>query len=425
MKISLKLLTAALLCICAAALTVSCVPEEENKWEGTKLVVKDWPEGVSRITLKADNSTWRLNLEEAKEVMAYEYFTGNTVITIYYDTLSDNEKDKYFGYGIRTDSKKPFKVFINSEEAENEAPLAETNLGWETVQVNARTDFRTSFNITGTKTVELTFENAPEKILNKDLRLSDETIYAYIDTSTLLQNFEPVTVWERKQSTGNLTELEYLGYRNNGIYVFNRYTPEFYVDLRVKENYYISADDFDADVPVDVTVDNMKTDYLRHIKFTFKSPSAPYVKAGTIIKLSGGTITAYDVSNFAGKSLVFSENITGVNDLITSAALTLTDNSSISAVSDPIVNLAGGRTFFLTIDGTSWRGTWVATGFDIENRPVIKLYSPAVGDDGQSFEAELVYYNGQLNYTPGPCWSFSANIGEFEYRFIFKLASAQ
>ena len=425
MKISLKHLTAALLCICAAALTVSCVTEEEQKYEGTKLVVKDWPEGVSRITLKADNSKWTMNLEEAKEVMAYEYFTGNTVITIYYDRLSDNEKDEYFGYGIRTDSENPFKVFINSEEAKNEAPLAETNLGWETVQVNARTDFRTSFNITGTKTVELTFENAPEKILNKDLRLSDETIYAYIDTSALLQNFKPVTVWERPLSTGNLTELSYLGYRNNGIYVFNRYTPEFYVDLTVKENYYISADDFDADVPVDVTVDNKGTDYLRHIKFTFKSASAPYVKAGTIIKLSGGTITAYDVSNFAEKSLVFSENIPNVKDLVKSASLTLTDNSSISAVSDPIVNLAGGRTFLLTIDGTSYSGTWVATGFDFLNRPAIKLKATAVGDDETSFEAGLAYSNEQLNDTPGPCWSFSAYTEEFEYRFIFKLASAQ
>jgi len=34
MKISLKHLTVALLCICAAALTVSCVTEEENKTEG-------------------------------------------------------------------------------------------------------------------------------------------------------------------------------------------------------------------------------------------------------------------------------------------------------------------------------------------------------------------------------------------------------
>ena len=68
MKLSSKLFKAFLICITAMALTVSCVTEEEQKYEGTKLVVSQWPEGVSRITLKADNSTWTLFLEEAKLV---------------------------------------------------------------------------------------------------------------------------------------------------------------------------------------------------------------------------------------------------------------------------------------------------------------------------------------------------------------------
>lgn len=89
--------------------------------------------------------------------------------------LSDNEKDKYFDYGIRTDSENPFKVFINGEEAENKAPLAEATLYDEKRELNVSTDnFRTSFDVTGIKTVELTFENAPEKIKNKDIRLAND-----------------------------------------------------------------------------------------------------------------------------------------------------------------------------------------------------------------------------------------------------------
>lgn len=423
MKISLKHLTAALLCFCAAALTVSCVTEEEQKYEGTKLVVKDWPEGVSRITLKADNSKWTMNLYEAKETMAYEYFTGNTVITIYYDNLSDNEKDEYFGYGIRTNSKKPFKVFINGEEAENEAPLAEATLYDEKRKLNVKLDeFKTSFDVTGIKTVELTFENAPEKIKNKDIRLANDSQWAYIDINELFENFKSVNLY-RKKSENNWMELEKLA--RNGLYLFDAYWQRFYVYYTVKDNYYSSLEDarftFSGVENAELTV----TETISGNFYTGNVYVGTRVPNGTVIKLSGGTVTAYDVSDFAGKSLVFSENIPGVKDKITSATLTLTDNSSISAVSDPIVNLAGGRTFLLTIDGTSYSGTWVATGFDFDNRPVIKLYAPAVGDDGQSFEAELVYHNGQLNDTPGPCWSFSANIGEFYYSFIFKLASAQ
>ena len=428
MKISLKHLTAALLCICAAALTVSCVPEEENKWEGTKLVVKDWPEGVSRVSLKPENSKWTLNLYEAKETMAYEYFTGNTVITVYYDRLDDNEYDNYFGYGIRTDSEKPFKVFINSEEAENEVPLAEATLYDEKRKLNVSKDyFITSFDVTGIKTVELTFENAPEKIKNKDIRLANDFQWAYIDINELFENFKSVNL-SRKKSENNWMDLEKLC--RNGLYLFDAYWQRFYVFYTVKDNYYSSLEDARFTVS---GVENAQLTVTETISGNFYTGNVyvgTRVPDGTVIKLSGGTITAYDVSDFAGKSLVFSENLPGVKDKITSATLTLTDNSSISAVSDPIVNLAGGRTFFLTIketssDETSWSGTWVATGFDIENRPVIKLYATAVGDDETSFEAELVYYNGQLNDTPGPCWSFSAKTDEFYYSFIFMLASAK
>ncbi len=185
MKKLLTLAVAAALCALSFA-CLACKVEEEDSWEGTRLVASQWPDGVSKVSLKADNSSWTLNLYEAKETMAYEYFTGNTVITIYYDRLTDNEYDEYFGYGIRSDSETSFKVFINGVEAENEKTAAVKNLYGEERELNVSLEyFRTSFDITGMKTVELTFENAPEKIKNKDLRLADDVQWAYIDIGDL------------------------------------------------------------------------------------------------------------------------------------------------------------------------------------------------------------------------------------------------
>ena len=419
MQLSSKLFTAFLICITAMALTVSCVKEEEQKWEGTKLVVSQWPDGVSRITLKADNSKWTLNLYEAKEVMAYEYFTGNTVLTVYYDRLADNEYDEYFGYGIRTDSENQFMVFINrtesSEEAYNEAPLATTLLGNETVEVNAKTDyFRTQFNITGMKTVELTFENSPEKIKTKDLRLFADDIYAYIDPSALNENFQSVSLWEDPSFSGSSAELPRIG--RKGLYVLHRFTPGFCVELTVKDNYYISADDFTLSVPSSLNVKDYGSVNIRRLKFGFTSSGPGYVPAGTVITVSGGTVTAYDVSAFAGKSLILADNAPGASE-ISSASLTLTDNSSISAVSDPIVNLAGGRTFSLTIEGTSWSGTWTAVSpYFEDDHPTIRLKASGDGEDGEDLDAYLIYYEAGVNSTTGPCWSF---IGS-PWHFILK-----
>lgn len=113
------------LLMCAAALVcVSCTVEEEKGWEGTQLVVTNWPENVTGIMLDPDNSTKYLNRHEAGSVMCNEYFSGNTVLTIEYERLGDSEYGEYFDYGIRSNSEKPFKVFINGVEAENKNPAA-------------------------------------------------------------------------------------------------------------------------------------------------------------------------------------------------------------------------------------------------------------------------------------------------------------
>lgn len=398
MKSSIKILAAVLFGAALLVSAVSCVTEEEQSYEGTKLTVSSWPENVSRVRLIPDSSKWRLFLEEAKTAMASEYFSGNATLIIDYDRLSDEEYDEYFGYGIRSDSATPFKVFINGVEAENEAPAATDYIGGEQVEVSATTgEFRTSFNITGVKTLEVTFENAPEKIKNKDLRLADETIYAYIDTSALEQNFKYIYVWDYDSNA----QLDRLG--RNGLYVLNRYTPNFYVSVYPKDEYYISAGDFETDAGTDVSsVLAGETNY--YVKFEFTS-SAPYVDAGTVISVTGGTVTAYDVSAFTGKKMVFSENSQGGLEL-TSAALEINET-------------AGERTFALTIDGSDYTGTWKAGPLGYDEYPCIYLTEDEEG--GRKFE--LWYYENGLNNTPGPCWHFEETKSGTRYFFVFKEAS--
>ncbi len=397
--------------LCAMSFAcLSCKLEEEEKgWEGTKLVVSQWPENVTTVRLKADTSTFSLPLHNAGSMMASEYFSGNTVLTIEYDRLNDNEYGEYYGYGIRTDSQAPFKVFINGVEAENEVLSDKITLGNEEVEVNLITgSFKASFNVTGVKTVEVTFENAPEKILTKDIRLTDETIYAYIDTSALFENFKQVSVWEKPSSSSQMKELPRLG--RNGLYVINKYTPDFYVDVTVKDNYYISDDDFAIDVPATVTFKDYDREDVGQIKVEFKSSGPAYVSAGTVIKLSGGKVTAYDVTNFAGKRLVFSECTPG-SSVVNTASLSLAED------------LVTERTFSLTIDGNDFSGTWKAVPALLDGRPCIKLtVDKTTGNYDSGLEFNLDYYDEQLNNTPAPNWLFDGRIGNLNYHFILKEA---
>ena len=397
MKNYLKILASAVLCVSVVAFTASCVTEEEQSYEVTKLTVSSCPENVSRVRLIPDSSKWSLSLYEAKTSMASEYFSGNATLIIDYNRLSDEEYDEYFGYGIRSDSASPFKVFINGVEAENEAPAATDYIGWDEVEVNATTgEFRTSFNITGVKTLEVTFENAPEKIKNKDIRLADETIYAYIDTSALEQNFKNIAVWDYDENT----TLDRLG--RNGLYVIQKYTPNFYISVYPKDEYYISAGDFETDAGTDVSSGYAGETYY-YVKFEFTSSGSPYVDAGTVISVTGGTVTAYDVSAFAGKKMVFSENSQGGLEL-TSAALEINET-------------AGERTFALTIDGSDYTGTWKAGPLGYDEYPCIYLTE----EGGRKFE--LWYYENGLNNTPGPCWHFEETKSGTRYFFVFKEAS--
>lgn len=398
------------LLMCAAALfCISCTVEEEKGWEGTKLVVSSWPENVSNITLDPDTSTKRLNLYDAGSQMTDEYFKGNAVLTIYYDRMEDREYDEYFGYGICSDSEKPFKVFINGEEAENENPAARKNLYDEERELNVSIDrFRTSFDLTGVKTVEVTFKNAPEKIKNRDLRLADENQWAYIDKDGLYESFKSVNIF-RKNSNDKWVEVEKLG--RNGLYVFDAYGQTFSVDYTVKDGYYSTVDDARFTVSGVENPELTVTDFqnLPGTLFNCKVYVGVRVADGTVIKLTGGTVTAYDTTNFSGKSLALAECNPG------SAAVS---TASIVVCDDPV----DGKTFKLTIDGNEWAGTWKAVSAAVEyteprQRIELEVISGADSNVPSGSLAWLIYHDSQLNNTPGPLWVFEAG-SPSNYSFI-------
>ncbi|MCR5724883.1 MAG: hypothetical protein K6G80_07355 [Treponema sp.] len=408
MKKLLTLAVAAALCALSFACLSCKVEEEDYKWEGTKLSVSNWPENVTSITLHPDNSTGWLNLYDAGFKMYDAYFTGNTVLTIYYDRLTDREYDDYYGYGIRTDSETPFKVFINGIEAENENPAAVKTLYGEERELNVHLEqFRTSFDITGMKTVELTFENAPEKIKNKDIRLADENQWAYIDKDGLYENFNSVNI-SRKNSNGNWVECEKLG--RNGLYVFDAYGQTFSVDYTVKDGYYSTVSDARFTVSCVENAELTVTEKIEGTLYNCKVYVGTRVLDGTVIKLSGGTVNPYDTTYFTNKSLTFEANLSTETE-VTSASLSIQGQPDTE------------KTLALTINGNEYTGTWLGTSVYGNEDGRIALYIDGSDIQYNSPDYELMYYPDGLMSTTGPCWQLRYISSSVHYNFIMKEAA--
>lgn len=140
------------------------------------------------------------------------------------------------------------------------------------------------------------------------------------------------------------------------------------------------------------------------------------VPAGSILKLTGGKITPYDTTYFAGKSLTLAD---------CSPDATAVSSASIVVCDDPV----DGKTFKLTIDGNEWAGTWKAisaeTAYD-PPCPRIELEVSSGSDANVSLGERpyLVYHAEQLNNTLGPCWIFErGSDASVNYRFILKEAN--
>ena len=110
--------------IAAVCIFTSCDFSKSQEDEGTKLVVPQWVDNVYSVSLETVSEQGFIAVHKADTCPAYKTFTGPVKLKVKYDSLSDEEKKEYLGYGILDGSTKPFKVFVNGIEVENENPKA-------------------------------------------------------------------------------------------------------------------------------------------------------------------------------------------------------------------------------------------------------------------------------------------------------------
>ncbi len=275
----------------------SCDFSKPVEDKGTKLVVPAWAENITSVSLVSNNGQGAVATHKAESSNAYEFFSGSVTLTVTYNSLNNEEKEEYLGYGVFDDSEKPFKVFVNGREVENENPQASIPHAVDVeesdiVYLNANVNYFTStFNITSdVKTVEVTFENAPVKIKNMDLRLADETIYAYIDLSDLQKKFDYVHIWDGDDPGQNISIPRIL----YGLFYYNRYTKYFVVSFSAKDGYKISNPTFKVTGTDDITIKKCDMDISHTNCYIYceLKDGITNVPGGSIIKITGGEVEA-------------------------------------------------------------------------------------------------------------------------------------
>lgn len=395
-----KLLTA-FLCIASLSLA-ACALNEKEKVNGTKLTVSQWPENVRSVTIYTDDPSKFAMLWQAGTYQAEEYFTGNARLVVSYNTVGSDERQEWFAFGNTNADENPLKVFINGAEAEDETlPAVRTWTEFndnqepeeQSIELNVKSEesFTASFDITDLKEVNVTFENAPRKIKNSEVRLADEQFYAYIDLNELKKNFRTFELRATDVFTGKTRYLPTL--TNYGSIYFFDYNGDHELNLAMasKYNYYISGDDLTADFEYAEFVKTYPTEERPDKNYMEFKITLNYIPGrGQVIKITGGEVTAYDTQAFAGKELTFLK------------ALDLENHEDIESASIKIDDGAE-KTFEMTMNGTDYFGTWIIKDDD--------MISLSLDDDSAAFKAGVT--DATLTYEEAS----SANDGNGVYLF--------
>ena len=350
-----KLLTAFL--IFAALALTACNPEEEE-FEGTYLILEQWPENVSSIQTYNDYGTDCIYPSDPRPVELRlgkywsnlgeeDLFPEKINLKFYYKGIKEDESEEWLCHGNTTTDENPFRVFIDGEEFKNEAPLIKRfenscrepfDDSDDEPDLNVFESYLiTGIKINGRKEIRLSFENSPRKISHSEVRLNDEQIYAYIDLSGIDENLE-ISNFSEMLADGSYNRL-YTITPYSTLYFFNKYSQTLRMAVWPKNNFYISEPDFAADF-----------DYLE-FETTRTSPSyytcninlGTPPKKGQIIKITGGTTEEIDSTLFKGKSFT-STSIKDKDDTLTSITSSLTLNDDY--------------TMNLTFNGIKYSGTW-------------------------------------------------------------------
>ncbi len=353
----------------------SCKTANENDWVATKLTVEagNWPENVQHIQL-GDNKSW-LNLYEAGTCKSNLYFKGQVTLRIDYFELTEEDKNNYFAYGTLKDSENPFKVYVNGVEVENQNPQETVSYNNKEFELNANIRyFQYTFDIGEALEIKLTFQNAPEKILRKDVRLADETGIAYFDIDNLRENYKSVYLYYNNNQQDNIYPVI-----PNGLLFFDIYKiPEYNCYITAKDNYYVSSSlkvEPASYSEVEIINKNKSYNYC-YYKISFSSIPAKR----SVIKLSGET-KPFDTKNFAGKTLSFVENSTYECE-VNNASIKLSDKN------------AEENTFTLNFNNQVYTGNWI-----IKNEKEIELKI----DSETQFEQ--AFTKGKLEYEDTAFWN--------------------
>lgn len=210
-----------------------------------------FPDAVKEINIyNGDSCIATLHSNYSSKV--FRNLEGELKIDVVYKDLTYSDS-KYVGYGTLENDENQFTIFLNNRELINEADFEYTvdyTHPDEEIQTNLRLHYTSTFKCTpDQEKLELSFQNSPKKILKTDVRLRDETIYAYFDFSELSENLV-VTLQEK---VGDTT-YTFTPVTDGGLYYVPKIAP-LYLTIRPDENTKMIHYDFKADGNV-ITDDN-------------------------------------------------------------------------------------------------------------------------------------------------------------------------
>lgn len=210
-----------------------------------------FPDAVKEINIyNGDSCIATLHSNYLRKV--FRNLEGELKIDVVYKDLTYSDS-KYVGYGTLENDENQFTIFLNNRELINEADFEYTPYYTnpdEELQTNLKLHYTSTFTCTpDLEKLDFTFQNSPKKILKTDVRLRDETIYAYFDFSELSENLV-VTLQEK---VGDTT-YTFTPVTDGGLYYVPKIAP-LYLTIRPDENTKMIHYDFKADGNV-ITDDN-------------------------------------------------------------------------------------------------------------------------------------------------------------------------
>ena len=234
-----------------------------------------FPDAVKEINIyNGDSCIATLHSNYSSKV--FRNLEGELKIDVVYKDLTYSDS-KYVGYGTLENDENQFTIFLNNRELINEADFEYTPYYTnpdENIQTNLKLHYTSTFKCTpDLEKLDFTFQNSPKKILKTDVRLRDETIYAYFDFTELSESL--VATLQEKVGSETFT---FTPVTEGGLYYVPKIAP-IYLTIEPDQDCKIIHYDFKADGKV-ITDDNV-TD--KKFTYTFYDNRT----TGQIIKITG------------------------------------------------------------------------------------------------------------------------------------------